>query len=373
MKRSKRIIALLTCIVFVLGVSATTMAETFRVPDGATHVSIPVWLTTRQGAFAGAQFTVEGVPGFDSVRLELSSATRTASLISAERDGKHTIGFYSAANNYAPGAEMSIYLGNVIFDYSITGSRTINFSAVKVVRVVDKDTTSEEYPLVIPHTIQRAGGGTGSGTYTTAPIQIGDMSIPFSGVGGISYAPFINGYPDGTFQPDGNLTRAELAQILYNMYGNNRTGLSTTYTDVQSSQWFHGAVAFCQDSGYLIGYPDGTFLPNQRVTRAELSTAITRLKSLTLTATHPFSDVGNHWGREYIGALFQAGNISGYPDGSFRPNNDITRAEAVTIICRAENRDQSLFDSGRTFTDLSTSHWAYQYIMNAANGYNYNN
>jgi len=195
--------------------------------------------------------------------------------------------------------------------------------------------------------------------------------VPRSTTGKIVYAPFINGYPDNTVKPDGSMTRAELAQIVYNLYNNGERN-AASYPDVANNYWALNVIGFCQVQKYLIGYLDGTFRPEGTVSRAELSTLLVRVKNLALTSNNPFPDVGNHWGKEFIGAAYAGSLIIGYPDGTFRPDDPVTRAEAVTLICRAENRDEKLFDIKKRFVDLNAGFWGYNYIMNAANGYNYN-
>jgi hypothetical protein len=233
------------------------------------------------------------------------------------------------------------------------------------------------------NTNTNTGGNNRGGTTGVDPLNPGnkvedvDIESPENGTpGGAAdtvYAPFINGFPDGTVQPDGELTRAQYAQILYNLYSDGSKGGVAAYTDIGSLHWAYEAIAFCQDTGFMIGYPDGSFGPEKLLTRAELCTAVTRIKKLALSPNHPFSDVDGHWAVEYIGGMYTEKFISGYPDGTFKPDNMITRAEAVTITCKSEGRNQSLFDTDKTFSDLSMDHWAYEYMMNAANGYNYKN
>ena len=238
--------------------------------------------------------------------------------------------------------------------------------------------------------VDGGGGGNGDGTGTsggatngenaedtsgnTAPVEdLGSGTAPGGGAEtAASYAPFISGYPDGTVLPDANLTRAELAQIIYNLYATDEN-YQADYSDMDASHWAYVAVGYCQDMGYMVGYPEGGFEPERLLTRAELSTAFARIKKLDLTADHDFIDVGSHWAVVYIGAVYQAGYIVGYPNGTFQPDNDITRAEAVTLICRADGRNEKLYDNVKTFTDIDKNHWGYDYVMHAANGYNYFN
>ena len=367
--------------------------NTVTVAAGATEVTISLACTTGKGALAGVQFAIEYTPGLEFEKFETQpgiSATLTPAI---EKNGKTYIGFYAGSNTFVP-VENTLLLGYLAFAYTGEETQTIEITELKLVRLIDSDTTeSEAFSETYTITIVRGSGGTppddggtppgdsgnppgdGNPTGGGAPlVQIGDTDIPLADIGAvIIYAPFINGYPDGTVKPQGQLTRAELAQIVFNLYeAGQGQNYSASYTDVTIAHWAYKAIAYCQESGSMLGYPDGSFKPGQAITRAELSTAFTRIKELASETQHPFTDVGDHWAKASICAMYAAGNIAGYPDGTFRPDNSVTRAEAATMICRAEGRDVELYDTYKTFTDLYESFWAYGSLMNAANGYNYN-
>ena len=191
---------------------------------------------------------------------------------------------------------------------------------------------------------------------------------------------FLSGYANGTFEPDRNMTRAEVttmfARLLTEKMAADQT-YSNTFSDVAKSHWAANYIGYMQQFGIITGYADGSFRPDASVTRAEFAAIASRFETLT-EGTKSFSDVpSSHWAAKYINFAATRGWVNGYADGTFRPNNSITRAEVAAITCRLleRNADQSYIRSHlselRAFTDVSESHWAYWYTMEAANGHDY--
>ena len=191
---------------------------------------------------------------------------------------------------------------------------------------------------------------------------------------------FLSGYANGTFEPDRNMTRAEVttmfARLLTEKMAADQT-YSNTFSDVAKSHWAANYIGYMQQFGIITGYADGSFRPDASVTRAEFAAIASRFEALT-EGTKSFSDVpSSHWAAKYINFAATRGWVNGYADGTFRPNNSITRAEVAAVTCRLleRNADQSYIRSHlselRAFTDVSESHWAYWYTMEAANGHDY--
>ena len=191
---------------------------------------------------------------------------------------------------------------------------------------------------------------------------------------------FLSGYANGTFEPDRNMTRAEVttmfARLLTEKMAADQT-YSNTFSDVAKSHWAANYIGYMQQFGIITGYADGSFRPDASVTRAEFAAIASRFERLT-EGTKSFSDVpSSHWAAKYINFAATRGWVNGYADGTFRPNNSITRAEVAAVTCRLleRNADQSYIRSHRSelraFTDVSESHWAYWYTMEAANGHDY--
>lgn len=187
---------------------------------------------------------------------------------------------------------------------------------------------------------------------------------------------YINGYPDGTFQPDSQITRAETAVILSRVSGSYNSNLyyQADFKDLEPNGWYLNAVGYGSQTGLLVGYEDGAFHPNGQITRAEFAAIIARFLKLDAQVTKtPLSDISGHWSEGYIATLFDKGLISGYEDGTFRPDARITRGEAVKIINAAIGRtpymsevDANIGSYTVPFNDVNKSHWAYYDILEAA-------
>lgn len=153
-----------------------------------------------------------------------------------------------------------------------------------------------------------------------------------------SHSAYISGYPDGTVGPDKTITRAEAATMFYNLLA-DKTGDAKTFTDVPANQWYAKAVMTLAGKGVISGYPDGTFKPDASITRAEFVTMAMNFANAEKGTACSFPDVPqNMWYYGAIAGATQNGWISGYPDGTFGPDRYITRAEVTSVINRMENR-----------------------------------
>lgn len=190
---------------------------------------------------------------------------------------------------------------------------------------------------------------------------------------------YIKGYPDGTFKPQANVTRAEAAQMfatLLNGGANFGTSQATKFSDA-SDDWYSKAINYVVGKGLISGYPNGTFKPNESITRAEFAQMISGYVKNEKTSSSDFKDVKDHWAKDAIDKLYGNKNVNGYPDGSFKPNAKITRAEAVTILNSVFNRNtnKSSLNNVNTsslnkFSDVNEGFWAYYNILDAANTHN---
>ena len=191
---------------------------------------------------------------------------------------------------------------------------------------------------------------------------------------------YINGYPDGDVHPEAEITRAEVSAIFFRLLSDDaRSQYEATksrFADANAN-WASAEIATLTAAGILEGYEDGTFRPDASITRAEFATIASRFDKLE-AGSKTFSDVSaSHWAYEAISSAAEKGWITGYPDGTFRPENAITRAEAVTLANAVLQRecDETFvaehLSEMLTFSDLSNSHWAYDEIMEAANAHDY--
>ena len=150
-------------------------------------------------------------------------------------------------------------------------------------------------------------------------------------------AGLIKGYEDGSFKPDNSITRAEFITIMNNMFGFT-DAKAVSFTDVKSGDWYYGAVAKAMEAGYCKGYEDGSFKPDATITRAEAAVMIANAAGLKANeaATNIFTDAAamHPWAKGSIGAVVEAGFMSGYPEGNFDAARSITRAEAISSLNR---------------------------------------
>lgn len=210
-----------------------------------------------------------------------------------------------------------------------------------------------------------------------------------TGGGGSSKPPVLNkedhyayivGYPDGTVKPQGNITRAEVATIFFRMLTddsrNEFWSQTNSYRDVSEGQWFNNAISTLANAGILSGYPDGTFRPNAPITRAEFTKiAASFFERVEYTIDNPFNDVDDDdWFYKFVMAAYEGGLITGYPEGDFRPNANISRAESVTIVNRtlerAPDADHFLKDM-IVWPDNAENAWYYEAVQEATNSHEY--
>lgn len=194
------------------------------------------------------------------------------------------------------------------------------------------------------------------------------------------HTAFLVGYAEGTFGPERDMTRAEVttmfARLLTEQIEADKT-YSSTFNDVAKGCWAANYIGYMQQFGIVTGYTDGSFRPNAPVTRAEFAAIASRFEKLT-QGSKSFTDVPDtHWAVKYINFAATRGWVTGYADGTFKPEHSITRAEVAAVTCRLLERsaDQTYIRSHigelRTFADVTESHWAYWYAMEAANGHDY--
>jgi len=145
-----------------------------------------------------------------------------------------------------------------------------------------------------------------------------------------------SGYPDGTFKPNNQITRAEVATFIVRAMGLTYTGGQTNFTDVPSTHWAYNFVMAAKQAGIIGGYPDGTFKPDNLVTRAEISVMVTRARGWTYSGVGvDFTDVPQtHWSYPFIMSVKEKKIVGGYPDGTFKPDNKATRAETSVMVSK---------------------------------------
>ncbi len=229
--------------------------------------------------------------------------------------------------------------------------------------------------MVLYEKILRRGGGGSHKPTVTIPDD-----VP-TGLNGDDHYAYIVGYPNGTVRPpNGNITRAEVATIFFRLLTdetrNANSTKSNSYSDVAAGAWYNHAVSTLSAMGIVKGDSQGKFNPNAPITRAEFAAIAARFDDKANTTAVDFSDIASHWAKNEISAAANNGWINGYTDGTFRPNNKITRAEAMTLVNRVLKRlpetAEDLHNDMIKWSDNSdTSAWYYLAVQEATNSHYY--
>ena len=223
------------------------------------------------------------------------------------------------------------------------------------------------FPIAFNNTYDRK---TGTVVIPTTPSQLNTDD---------HYA-YVIGYPDGSVHPNGEITRAEVAAIFFRLLRDDvRSANFTTYnayTDVSADKWYNNPISTMSRLGIIKGYPDGTFRPNDPITRAEFAAIAARFDEHKAAKLASFTDIYGHWAVSEISLAYENGWIKGYNDGTFRPNRNITRAEAMALINRVLNRapekPSDLLNNMNKWTDnMDTTKWYYLDVQEATNSHDY--
>lgn len=207
---------------------------------------------------------------------------------------------------------------------------------------------------------------------TPSPTEIpipSPTDIPSSGGIG-KFKAYMRGYEDKTFRPENSLTRAEMAVILANLDGAEKDGpIKVDYKDVSKDHWAAWAISYASEKGYFKGYGDNDFRPDRYITRAELSVVLCKYLNIEEidVKDHKFADIEGHWAEGFINRLISDGYIKGYPDNTFKPDNNIKRSECVSLINRILGVEP-LNSAKTSFKDVGKDYWALGDIMAAVLG-----
>ena len=191
---------------------------------------------------------------------------------------------------------------------------------------------------------------------------------------------YIVGYGNGEVRPQNNITRAEVATIFFRLLTDDVRDENLTktnrYSDVAATSWYNTAVSTLSSMGIITGYPDGTFRPNAAITRAEFAAIAARFDHDGDKTAAKFSDIATHWAKDEISIAYNNGWITGYPDGTFGPQRDITRAETMTLVNRVLNRqpetEDDLLPNMTVWTDnANPKAWYYLAVQEATNSHYY--
>ncbi|MFA9423680.1 MAG: S-layer homology domain-containing protein [Sedimentibacter sp.] len=209
-------------------------------------------------------------------------------------------------------------------------------------------------------------------------VIIEDNEIPVAELNKKDHFQYIQGYPDNTVRPEDLITREEVSAVFYRLLESSyRSSILTeeeNFPDVDGFRWSTKHIATLSNGNIIEGYPNGSFKPKNPITRAELATIASKFDKLTAPEKNSFTDIDGHWAYEYINSAAAKGWVEGYPDGTFKPDQYITRAEFVTLVNnvlgRGVSKENILIDA-RVFPDLLDSMWYYEAMMEAINSHLY--
>ena len=239
-----------------------------------------------------------------------------------------------------------------------------------------------KYPVPTKTTVTVGGGGSGGGGGGTKVVDnTRKYTKDIFGNEHPTHIGYINGYPDGSVKPEGDITREEITSILYRItnhaYEKPFVATGDAFPDVEAGRWSAHDIEYMADKEIIYGYPDGEFKPSRNLTRAEFAALIFRFTGIEKADTkNPFSDFDNaHWAYDEILALTNSGLIEGYPDKTYKPENNITRAEVMTVINKLLGRKplESYVKAleFNPYNDLYEDEWYYVTVLEATITHNY--
>ena len=228
------------------------------------------------------------------------------------------------------------------------------------------------------HTIHATFARKHTPTPSTPTVEIPDDDA--LGLNTTDHFAYIVGYGNGEVRPQNNITRAEVATIFFRLLTDDVRDENLTktnrYSDVAATSWYNTAVSTLSSMGIITGYPDGTFRPNAAITRAEFAAIAARFDNDGDKTAAKFSDIATHWAKDEISIAYNNGWITGYPDGTFGPQRSITRAETMTLVNRVLNRqpetEDDLLPNMTVWTDnANPKAWYYLAVQEATNSHYY--
>lgn len=209
-------------------------------------------------------------------------------------------------------------------------------------------------------------------------VIIVDKPAPQAKLDYENHFAYIQGYPDGSVQPSGNITREEVAAVFFRLldkeYRETIRENNNKFSDVDETLWSNKHISTLTKGKIITGYTDGTFKPHRNITRAELAIIASKFSIVDENAVHNFSDLDGHWAEKHIASAVSKGWVKGYNDRTYRPDRFITRAEFVTLVNNVQGRrvhQKDILKNSRKFTDLEQGKWYFTAMKAATNSYLY--
>ena len=296
--------------------------------------------------------------GTTTIRIQYTRSSYTLTINYVYRDGS------KAAESHIE----TILYGK---DYSVTSPKISGYTADKL--VVSGTMPADNRTVTVTYT---KNGGHHPRPKPTVEIEDDDAL----GLNTTDHFAYIVGYGNGEVRPQNNITRAEVATIFFRLLTDDVRDENLTktnrYSDVAATSWYNTAVSTLSSMGIITGYPDGTFRPNAAITRAEFAAIAARFDNDGDKTAAKFSDIASHWAKDEISIAYNNGWITGYPNGTFGPQRDITRAETMTLVNRVLNRqpetEDDLLPNMTVWTDNANPNaWYYLAVQEATNSHYY--
>lgn len=324
--------------------------------------------------------TEDGQKYFDAYVTDETAPTQFGLKAAHEQLYKVTVHYaYSDGTKAAEDAVINVKAGAA---YSIDSPAIEGYKA-------DKATVSGTIPadkpadtvITVTYTKESSGGGGGGGGHRPKPkptVEIPDDDA--LGLNNTDHFAYVVGYENGEVQPQNSITRAEVAAIFFRLLEDGIRSENFThqndFSDVAADAWYCSSVSTLSRMGIIAGYPDGTFRPNAPITRAEFAAIATRFDNNGDKTPVSFTDIIGHWAEGEITVAANHGWVSGYGDDTFRPQNQITRAETMSLVNRVLKRlpetPADLLPDMITWTDnADTSSWYYLPVQEATNSHYY--
>ena len=288
---------------------------------------------------------------------------------------KHTVTGYTGAPDGANFDNVSASgSGTAVGDYAVKFNEspigkfaTVGAKEYIITKATDGKLTIKGVPYYPPY-------------YPPVPPTVKIEDDDALGLNTTDHFAYIVGYGNGEVRPQNNITRAEVATIFFRLLTDDVRDENLTktnrYSDVAATSWYNTAVSTLSSMGIITGYPDGTFRPNAAITRAEFAAIAARFDNDGDKTAAKFSDIATHWAKDEISIAYNNGWINGYPDGTFGPQRDITRAETMTLVNRVLNRqpetEDDLLPNMTVWTDnANPKAWYYLAVQEATNSHYY--
>ena len=262
---------------------------------------------------------------------------------------------YTFSNSNVVSTEEIVIIGEVTSGSAVTGT------AIKTVVTLNYDRNGSSRP-----------------DRPNPPVIIEDPEVPLAELEKLDHFAYVIGYVEGDVRPLNNITREEVAMIFYRLLTdesrNELLSDSNPFTDIDSSRWSNIAISTLYNGGILKGYLDGEFKPSDPISRAEFAAISARFDKLEPISESKLTDISGHWAEKYINSSELKGWIKGYEDNTFRPEIDITRAEAMTLINNVLGRgvtEENIHPDAIKWPDNLTTAWYYEAVEEATNSHDY--